>query len=82
MKTRGSDPRFKFSHRAIGLCEAPRNLDLGAEVMRSRRDPRQHVTRGQAHGDAIRVVHYDGIIDPKTELGGRRPPGLNGTLDL
>jgi hypothetical protein len=53
-------PRFKFSHRAIGLCEAPRNLDLElrAAVMRSRRDAREHVTRGQAHGDAIRVVHY------------------------
>jgi len=61
-------PRFERFHRAAGFGKPPTDLDfeLSAGLMRYGRHPSKNVTRGQAHGDAVRVMDNDRIIDSKT----------------
>jgi hypothetical protein len=69
----GFDPRLELGHRAVGLGESPSDLDfeLGTCPRRDMRDPRENVTRRQAHSDPIRVVKDNRVIDPEAERGGR-----------
>jgi hypothetical protein len=75
----GLNARLKVGHRAIRFSEAESNLDfeLGFGLMRSRRDPRENIARDQAHGDAVRVVNDDRIVDSKAQRRSSRPPSLN-----
>ena len=59
-------PRCRRFHRTARLGESPTNLDFerSACLLRERRHPREHVTRCQAHGDAVRVVNNDCITGP------------------
>ena len=77
-------PRFERFHRAARFGKPPTDLDfeLSAGLMRYRRHPSKNVTRGQAHGDAVRVMDNDRIIDSKTQGGGRRPTRLECSLDF
>ena len=62
-------PRLKLCHRAAGFGEPPTDLDfeLSACLMRYRRHPSENVTRSQAHGDAVRVVNNNCVIDPQVK---------------
>ena len=80
----GLHPRFERFHRAAGFGKPPTDLDfeLGAGLMRYRRDPSENVTRGQAQGDAVRVMDNDRIVDSEAQGGGRRPTRLECSLDF
>ena len=50
-------------HRAPGSGEPLRKLDFEPrDLMRRRRDPGQHVTRQQPHGEPVRVMKNDRVV--------------------
>jgi hypothetical protein len=50
--------------------------------MRGRRDPGENIARNEAHGNAVRVVDDDGIVDLKSEGRSHRRTRLNCAPDF
>ncbi len=61
-------PRLERSHRAVGLGEPLREVDLelGGSVPRMG-NPGKDITGQEAHGEAVRVVHDDRVVDRQAE---------------
>jgi len=51
-------------------------------LMRGRRDPSENIARNQVHGNAVRVVDDDRIVDSKAEGGSHRLTRLNCAPDF
>ena len=80
----GLHPRLELGHRATGFGQTASNLyfELGAGMVRWRRDPSKNVARDQAHDDAVGVVDNIRAIDSKAEGRGCGRAGFNCALDF
>ena len=61
-----------------------RRPDGGAEALAEfeRRYAGENVARGEAYGDAVRVVEHRGVIRAKADVGGRGPCSLDSALHI
>jgi len=76
-------PGFQSSHRALGFGEPLGKLDLElGGLMRCRCDSGKDVTRQQPHGEPVRIVNNDRIVDDQTERRRGRHGRSQRTLGL
>jgi len=82
------DPRLhlrrKLSHRTTSFSQTASNFDFEVvcRLADERSDPSEHVTRGQTHHDAVRVMDNNCIGDSKAQLRGYRTTSFNRALDF
>jgi len=77
-------PRLKLSHRATSFRQTASDLDFDVvrRLMDERPDPRENVTRGQAHDDAVPVMDNNGVVHSKAQRRGCRNTSFNRALEV